>query len=96
MFTPAQDERYADSGRRTVVIGGRETSAHLRELRPVEKQRFAPATHALTVRHAAPPPKGAVIDFDGRPVRVVEVDDPNRDDPAMRRKFLRMLCIPAG
>lgn len=95
-FVPKADLRYADSGRRVIQIGDRaDVHAHLAELRPVERQRFVPATHQLTVRAMAPPPRDSVIDFDGTLVRVTGSDDPNRDNPAMRRKFLRILCTLA-
>lgn len=92
MSHPIQDERFRDSGRRTIEISSRPVSAALAKLRADEIRDFPPATHQIVYRTApgAVARPGATLDYDGQPWTIVRVGDPYPDDPQMRRKFVKL------
>jgi hypothetical protein len=90
---PIQDQRYADTGRRTVAVGGRRVGASCTPLKPEDAARFN-ATHQIVLPAVKGPRAGSVVDFDGTPYRVVHVTDPRASEPAMRGRYLRLICVP--
>jgi hypothetical protein len=96
MTIPQQDERFRDSGRRTIEINGRQVHAAKAPLRADEMIAFAPNTHQIVYRitpgvNCRP---GASIDFDGEIFVVGSVADPHAGDELMRRKFVKLICRP--
>lgn len=88
---PPQDPRYADSGRREAIIGGRSYPCAVLEVPPEHPDRNR-CTHIVTTRWASVRP-GQAITANGLPYTVVMFRDPNRDGPAhMARRFVEILC----
>jgi hypothetical protein len=90
---PVQDQRYADPGRREVTVAGRRVGAACTPLTPEDAVRHR-ATHQIVcpaVRAAKP---GIVVEFEGVPYRVAAVTDPRAGDPAMRGRYMRLVCSP--
>lgn len=95
---PFQQQRYADSGRRTIAVFGRTVPATRLALKESEA-RLLSATHEINIdRLPGIAPQqllGQVIDFDGTRYRVTRAVDPRAGDPAMRGRYVRMICVAA-
>lgn len=90
---PIQDERYADSGRRQITIAGRNISASCTPLKPEDAARFG-ASHQITLSAIKGAKVGMVIDFDGTVYRIKQIRDPRLNDPAMRGRYVQLICSP--
>lgn len=91
---PRPDRRYADSGRRTVQIAGKSVSAALAKLRAEDSARYR-ATHEIVINRVVTVRAGAIINFDSTNYRVITVTDPKADDPVMKGRYLRLICVEA-
>jgi hypothetical protein len=95
---PFQQQRYADNGRRTITVLGRTVPATRVALKESEA-RLLNATHEINVdRIPGVAPQqllGQVIDFEGTRYRVTRAVDPRAGDPAMRGRYVRMICVVA-
>ena len=91
---PKPDRRYADSGRRVIQIAGKSISAALAKLKAEEVAKYR-ATHEILINRVVTVRAGAMIDFDGQNYRVITVTDPKADDPVMKGRYLRLICIEA-
>ena len=95
---PRQQYRYADSGRRTIDILGRTVPATCLALKESEA-RLLSATHEINIdRIAGISPQqivGQTVEFEGTSYRVVKAMDPRANDPAMRGRYVRMICVVA-
>jgi hypothetical protein len=90
--TPKPDRRYSDSGRRTVQISGKSISAALSRLSLEDATRYR-ATHEIVISRMVTVRPGAIMEFDGKSYRVITVSDPKADDPVMKGRYLRLICI---
>lgn len=89
---PRPDKRYSDSGRRTVQIAGKSISAALSQLSVEDATRYR-ATHEIVISRMVTVRPGTIIEFDGKNYRVITVSDPKADDPVMRGRYLRLICV---
>lgn len=90
---PIRDQRYADSGRREILVAGRRVTAACTPLKPEDAERYG-ATHQIVCPVAKGAKPGLLVDFDGTPYRVRQVTDPRAGDPAMRGRYMRLICSP--
>lgn len=88
------DRRYADSGRRVIQIAGKSISAALAKLKAEEASKYR-ATHEIVINRVVTVRAGAIIEFDGKSYRVITVSDPKSDDPVMKGRYLRLICVEA-
>ena len=95
---PAQQSRYADTGRREINVLGRLVLASLAALKEADA-RTLKGTHEIFIDRIpgvnSQQLQGKVLDFDGRLFRVVKVTDPKASDPTMRGRYLRLISVPA-
>lgn len=95
---PQQQQRYADSGRRTIDILGRTVPATRLALKESEARQLN-ASHEINIdRIAGIAPQqlvGKVIDFEGTPYRITRAMDPRANDPTMRGRYVRLICVVA-
>lgn len=89
---PKPDRRYSDSGRRTVQIAGKSVSAALSQLSVEDAARYR-ATHEIVISRMVTVRPGAIVEFDGNSYRVITVSDPKANDPVMRGRYLRLICV---
>lgn len=91
---PQQDERYRDSGRRTIQIGGKHVSAALAKLRADEIVEHPSCTHQIVFRitPGVSARQGMTVTFDGTAYLVGAISDPFAADEKMRRKFVKLIC----
>jgi hypothetical protein len=93
---PNPDQRFLDSGRRTILIGGRPVGAALALLTPEDAARYR-ASHEIFIKNegvAASAKPGLVVEFDGTAYRVTAVTDPKANDPTMKGRYRRLICSP--
>lgn len=93
---PLQQERYADSGRRQITLSGRQMLASLVKLKPADAATFNASHEIFIDRIQGLSPNtvvGQIVQFDGWNYRVVKAMDPRQNDPTMRGKYLRMICV---
>lgn len=88
---PVQDQRYADTGKRRIMVGGREVNAALSELKASEAHSFS-ATHQIYLDRVPGIAPGLIIVFEDQRFIVVRIIDPRASDPTMRGRYLRLIC----
>lgn len=93
---PHQQERYKDTGRREIILLGRTILASLVKLKEADANALR-SSHEMFVDRlpgvSNQQIQGQVIDFDGGLYRVSKVMDPKINDPEMRGRYLRLLCV---
>lgn len=88
---PVQDQRYADTGKRRITIGGREVNASLSELKPSEAHAYT-ATHQIYLDRVPGIAPGMIVVFEDMRFIVTKIIDPRAADPTMRGRYLRLIC----
>lgn len=90
---PKQDERYRDTGRRTIQISGRPVSAALAPLRADERDANPSCTHQIVYRAmpGAVARTGTTVRFEDDSFLIRAIADPFAGDDAMKRKFVKLI-----
>lgn len=96
--SPPQQQRYADSGRRTIKLLGQSMNASLAKLKEADAIMLGAEYEIFIDKLPRMVPQqiiSQIIDFDGTPYRVVKVMDPKASDPVMKGRYLRLLSVKA-
>lgn len=90
---PHQDERYRDSGRRLIQIGGKPVHAAKAKLRAEDIEANPSCTHQIVYRvtPGAVARVGMVVAFEETAFLVRAIADPYAGDELMKRKFVKLI-----
>ncbi len=93
---PRQQARYADTGRREIILLNRTMPASLVRLKEADALALRASHEAFIEKIPGVSNSqitGQTINFDGQFYRIIKVTDPKAADPTMRGRYVRLICV---